>query len=109
TLDLKGRVACNRLNLNGRLPWDLSLTAWQVENLNFGLLAGALNISHYPVWLQQSRGMSYKPLLTIGPDSAEIVHHWHVWGQPVYVAGIGDSGLRWNLVDWRDNPRTASN
>lgn len=109
--DLKGRVVCSRLNLNGRIPWDLSLTAWQTEYLNFTTQAvlGGNAITQFPVWLQQTRGMTYQPLLTIAPDSAEIVHRWQVMDKPVYAAGTGDSGLRWNLIDWIDNPRVAAN
>ncbi len=110
--DLKGRVVASRLNLNGRIPWDLSLLSWQSEYFNFvlqELLGGGNAIPYFPVWLQYTRALKYEPLLTISPDSAEIVHRWQVWNQPIYApADSDDGGLRWNLVNWVDNPRVAN-
>lgn len=108
--DMQGRAVCYRLNLNGRAPWDLGLAVWQLEYLNFTTqaLLGGTAIAHYPIWLQYRQGLNYQPLLTVKPGSADIVDRWHTWNQPVYVPADGDGGLRWNLIDWTDNPRAAN-
>jgi hypothetical protein len=108
--DMKGRVASSRLNLNGRDEWDLPLVTWQVEWNLFNaqkLLAGG--IPYYPQWLQTRRGMTYTPRLTIQPETSGVIDHWHTWGQPVYQPGTGDAGLKWDVVDWVDNPADAAN
>lgn len=103
--DMQGRAICNKLYLYGRASWDLSLLQWQTDLLTFNtqkLLAGG--IRYFPEWMKNLRGMDPNPLLTIKPDSPEIVHHWHAWDRPVYTASAEGVGLRWNLIDWIDNP-----
>lgn len=103
--DMQGRAICNKLYLYGRASWDLALLVWQTDLLTFNtqkLLAGG--IRYFPEWMKQIRGMDPNPLLTIKPDSPEIVHHWHSLDGPIYTARADGAGLRWNLIDWTDNP-----
>jgi hypothetical protein len=103
--DMQGRAICNKLYLYGRAPWDLALLQWQADLLTFNtqkLLAGGFK--YFPEWLKHIRGMDPNPLLTIKPDSPEIVHHWNSLDTPVYTAKTDGAGLHWNLIDWIDNP-----
>jgi hypothetical protein len=107
--DLQGRVASSKLLLNGRIPWDLSLIAWQLEHTNWTLqklLAGG--IPWYPKWLKQTRGFDPDPLLKIYPPATAVTHYWHTWGEPVYVPAVDGEGLQWNLIDWNENPPLAN-
>jgi hypothetical protein len=106
TCNFFGRVASSKLYLYGRIPWDLASTVWQLELTTFNVQKLLVNgIKYFPQWMKNGYPyMDPNPTLTIKPDSAEIVHHWHTWGQPVYIAGDGDAGLKWNLIDWTDNP-----
>lgn len=105
--DFQGRVVANRMNFLGRASWDLALLTWQTELLNFNLqksLTGGT--PYFPRYLQRRFGMDPDPLLTIKPDTAEVVHRWQNFSQPVYIAHPDDAGLQWNLIDWTDNPKT---
>lgn len=107
--DMQGHIACSKLYLYGRSPWDLSLVSWQTELTSFNLQRLLVNgIKYYPQWLHASRGFDPNPQLTIKADDPNVVHHWHTFGQPVYTYGDGDDGLRWNLLDWTDNPSVAN-
>jgi hypothetical protein len=105
SLDMKGLLASSRMNLNGRAAWDLALATWQLERTLFDaqkLLLGG--IRYYPQWMKNRYLMNHQPLITIQPDVATTVDHWHVWGQPVYCRHPDDPGLRWDVVGWTDNP-----
>lgn len=105
TCDMQGRAFSSKLYLYGRTAWDMPLLTWQSELLLFNAQAALLNgIKHFPDWIKAARGFDYKPLLTIKPNSTGIVDHWNNFTDPVYIAGDGDVGLRWNLIDWADNP-----
>jgi hypothetical protein len=79
--------------------WQLERSLWSAQK------DSASGIKYFPQWMFARYGMNYAPLIKIEPDTPAIVHHWHTWGQPVYVAHPDDPGLRWNLIDWIDNPR----
>jgi hypothetical protein len=50
------------------------------------------------------QGYDPKPLLTIKPDPSPVTYHWKKPYDPIYVPHPTDSGLRWDLVEWTDNP-----
>lgn len=106
--DMKGRVVANKLHLHGRAPWDLTTSEYQAELANFNLQRSASGgIRYFPQWLKATRDFEPKPLLSIKANAPDIVDHWHTFGQPVYTYGNGDDGLRWNLLQWTDNPPIA--
>jgi hypothetical protein len=106
---LQGRVVCSKLLLYGRIPWDLTAVQWAAEltlyNVQKLLLGG---IRYFPQWMKAKYSFEPNPLLVIKPDPTAPVHHWHTFGQPVYTYGDGDTGLRWNLIDWTDNASVAN-
>jgi hypothetical protein len=105
--DFQGRAVANRMNFLGRPTWDLSMLTWQNDLVAFNLQKDSSSgTSYFPKFLKSRRGMNYEPLLTVKPAAAEIVHYWHNFSQPLYVAHPDDPGLQWNLIDWADNPKT---
>lgn len=103
--NLEGRVLSSKLYLYGREVWDLPALVWNSDLLLFNAQKTLLNgIKYFPQWQKAGRNFDHIPKLTIKPGSSQIVHHWNTFGQPIYVAGDGDDGLRWNLIDWTDNP-----
>ena len=51
-----------------------------------------------------ARGYSPVPTLTVKPDSTPITYHWSKGNDPVYVPHDDDEGLRWDMIDWKENP-----
>ncbi len=48
--------------------------------------------------------LSYNPKLTVAQDTTAYNDHWFdMTAGPVFVVNSTDAGLRWDLVDWRDN------
>ncbi len=105
SFDVQGRVLARELKLRGRRSWDLSDDDW--EDLLDEFLdqlddESTTTISYFPQWVQQHRGLSTEPLLTIKPQSGEVTYHWPNWDEPVFVPHPDDDGLRWEVVRWND-------
>ena len=101
-----GKLFCRKLALEGRNEWDQSDTWWQArlsEFLNQWLTAGVTPIPYFPDYLR-SRNLPPEPLTVIKSASTPVSYHWHNWTSPLYLPHANDSGLRWNLIDWQENP-----
>ena len=44
------------------------------------------------------------PAIVIQGDATPVTYHWLTKGVPVYAIKSGDTGLRWDVVSWKDNP-----
>ena len=60
-------------------------------------------VPYFPVWMGL-QGRDPEPQLTISPDSDPITYHWHYPGDRIYRAHDDDDGLRWDLIEWTENP-----
>lgn len=103
--DLQGRLVTNTLELNGRYFWNWPFIIWSNDHSSF--LAQEISPGgnrYFPSYMHSLRGLNPKPLLTLRPDSSVVTYHWHDWSQPLIVAASGDQGLRWDLIDWAENP-----
>jgi len=96
-LHLVGKLVCGELEFQRHRTWD---------HLNWN---SALNdfedqsaIPYFPQWVEQNRGLAPDPTVTVKPDTSGVVHHWHDWTQPLFVPHPDDGGLRWEVIDWRD-------
>jgi len=99
-----GRVVTRKFFIKEREPWN---------TLNWGDLYDEFNaqldgsqgpvVPYFPVWMGL-RGRDPKPRLTISPDSGPITYHWHYPGNRIYVPHPDDDGLRWDLIEWTENP-----
>jgi len=62
---------------------------------------------YFPNWMGD-QGRDPKPRVTIKPDAGPIRYHWHYPGNRIYVPHPDDAekkvGLRWNLLEWTENP-----
>ncbi len=61
---------------------------------------------YFPSWLKVAWGLDYAPRIVIQPDTRTINYHypWLDASNPIYIAHPDDGGLRWEVVDWTDNP-----
>ena len=102
---ITGRLITRKLYIKEREPWD---------SQNWPVLYGAYDdelddddtptTPYFPVWLRDKHGLDPKPLITVLPDATAIRYHWHNSQNPVYLPHPDDEGLRWELVEWTDNP-----
>ena len=42
--------------------------------------------------------------IVVRPDPAGVSYHWLDWSQPLFVLHPDDGGLKWDLIEWQDNP-----
>ena len=87
-----------------REPWDT--TNWTESYAQFQAeLAdeSTPTVPYFPVWMGQ-RGRDPKPLLTFKPDPEPVRYHWQNWNEPIFQPDPNDDGLRWDLLEWTDNP-----
>jgi hypothetical protein len=108
SFDVRGRVLTRKLRLFGRESWNLDSSTWSkllgqfLSQLNDSKIAS--RILFFPDWLEAKVGLKAKPLLTIKPQDDSVSYHWQDWTQPIFVPHPLDPGLRWNLIDLRDDP-----
>jgi len=109
-LELTGRLVTCQLELQKREPWaDLPWDALYAEFV-------ASSSPYFPVWMGEVKGYDPTPRITIKPEKTDpnqpapdpIDYHWYNWNNqpdPIYDPNSGD-GLRWDLLQWTENPET---
>lgn len=95
-----GRLITRKLFIKERQPWET--LDWEdcFEDFEDQLPV----VPYFPVWMHNTQGRDPQPLLVIKPDAAQIVYHWHNWSDPIFVPHPNDDGLRWEIVQWTENP-----
>jgi hypothetical protein len=96
-LHLTGKLVCRELQFKPNETWHL--LNW-ISALSEFKEQGAT--AYFPQWVEQNRGLASNPMLTVKPDTSGVIHHWHDWTQPLFVPHPDDGGLRWEVIDWRD-------
>jgi hypothetical protein len=100
TFDITGRLITKTFYIKERTPWDTA--SWS----NYYYLFYYYYYSQYtyfPVYMN-SKGRSYKPLLTFQPDTTSITYHWPTVNASVLAVNSGDGALRWEVVKWTETP-----
>ena len=106
-LDLLGRLITRRLYLMEREPWDLLYWNDHYANFSMNLALGDPPLTPYfPVWMQ-AQGRDPIPRITIRPDPGPNVcqYHWYDQDDPIYLPHPDDDALRWDLLEWTENPQ----
>jgi hypothetical protein len=102
---LQARIVAEEFLLRRRSDWNYWAVWWADRYYQFkGQEGDQGGIAHFPVWLQAGWGLDPNPRLTIQPDPATTRYHWKNWYDPVYVPHPDDDGLRWDLLEWTENP-----
>ncbi len=102
-----GHVAARALKLHARSDWVKSNSWWSDCWDDFDdqrHLPGG--ITNFATWLAHARGLDPAPKIVLqpDPDTANIRYHWHNPNNTVFVVHEDDDGLRWNLLEWKENP-----
>jgi hypothetical protein len=100
--NLQGRVFANDLDVSPRTEWTaVSHSTW---NTKFTLFLLQLLYPYFPDYMAASSyNLQPAPQITFQPSS-NVTYHWPDWSQPIYTTAVGDAGLRWNIVSWKDGP-----
>jgi hypothetical protein len=104
-LKVAGKLLAKRIRVHERTEW---------ENDDWGLvgdlLSGVLGLL-IPDDDVPDMGADYQPKIVFeGPDlgTTEVDYHWHkriLYGdEPLYKEPSAGSGLRWNIISWKDSP-----
>jgi hypothetical protein len=98
---LVGRVITGTFTISYRNEWNVGNGIWQS---NYSGWKTQSLIKYLPDWYFLFAAMNYVPGCTLKTDSTTVNNHWlDLTTLPVYAVYASDGGLRWELVDWRDN------
>lgn len=100
--NLQGRMFTEDLDISARTEWTgVSTLNWSLQRT---LFKSQGSISYYPDWMDLSLfDLQPIPRIKFQPPVA-VTYHWPDWNQPIYTMAPGDTGLRWNIISWRDGP-----
>ncbi len=99
-MSIHGKVAAKDVYVERRAEWDRSSIWWTlIESWWKTADEGAL----FPIWLR-ILGLDPEPRMAIWPDDTNIAYHWQKSDDTIYVPDPADGGLRWELLNWTDNP-----
>ena len=105
SLALRGNAAGNSFYLRERSDWDHDTDWWKDRWTEFEAQRGAeYGIDDFPVWLETEWGLKRKPRLAIEAEDDPPRYHWYNPENPIFVVHPDDDGLRWNLIEWTENP-----
>jgi hypothetical protein len=101
--DLKGRLVSKQFTIGPRTQWNFGSSAWSTL---YSLFQWQLNSSQQPLLYFPDYigllGRRPTPKIVFAPDPSSRVDHFPRPGEAVYAPGAGDPGLRWDLIDWKN-------
>ena len=104
--DMQGRLIAGEFEVHERSQWDESSSWWKTRLNEFmDQLGEPKGEIYFPQFVEADRGLEQQPKIVFRPDPSGATYHWHDWTQPLFVAHPDDSGLRWDLIEWRDSPQ----
>jgi hypothetical protein len=101
---VEGRLLGTQFFVRGRDEWDQIPDWWNDAYNSFTWSASNGGTPYFPVWLQANRGLRYAPRIRVKPPASAVTYHWRNAADPIYVPHTADPGLRWDVVDWKENP-----
>jgi hypothetical protein len=101
--ELNGRLVCKAFAIGPRSEWNYGSSTWGTLHDIFiwQLNNSQPHYDYFPEFLG-AIGRKPAPLIRLVPDATPRIDHFPRPGEPVYAPGAGDAGLRWELLDWRD-------
>ena len=106
SFEMQGRLVAGEFEVQGRSQWDQSTSWWKTRlNKFMDQLAEPNAEPYFPLYVEADKELVQRPKIVFRPDPAAPSYHWHDWSQPLFVAHPDDGGLRWDLLDWQDDPK----
>ena len=104
-LELQGRIMVGKLLVRRRTDWKMSAGWWNDRLAEFQQQRAVPGgIPYFPVWLGENWDLDPQPRLNIEPETEAVRYHWKNSYDPIYVPHPNDEGLRWELLEWTENP-----
>jgi hypothetical protein len=114
-MTIQGAVVARNVLIHPRRQWyhEKDAAWWRAEHEAFldqrkGPKKSA-GTPYFPVWLAQNCGLDSTGHLVIRPEPREPGepvprYHWKNQYDAIYVPHEDDDGLRWEVLEWTDNP-----
>jgi hypothetical protein len=61
-------------------------------------------IDNFAVWLDVVHDLGSAPQIRFLADDRDVRYHWQDPNEPIFVPAAEDDGLRWEVLEWNDNP-----
>ncbi|MEN6404963.1 MAG: hypothetical protein ABFC77_00675 [Thermoguttaceae bacterium] len=105
TLTHQGKLIAGGVTFEPRNNWNNKTALWWQSQYNAFMSQKNYpsGIKYFPVWMAKKQSLDYKPRLSIAPDANTIQYHWHNPQNTIYESLASDGGLRWNLLEWKEN------
>ena len=102
-LDLQGRLVSKQFTIGPRTQWDYGASTWTtIYNVFLWQLSNAQHPVPYLPDFLVPLGRQPTPKIKFSPQTTPHVSHFPRPGEAVYAPGAGDAGLRWDLIDWKN-------
>lgn len=104
TVDHTGHVICNSYYVSRRWQWDLGWLLWSIywQGFTYQQYDNG-GVRYFPLYMSYF-GRDPIPKIKLNPPSTEPTYAWLQRNVPLYAAHPSDGGLRFELVDWTNNP-----
>lgn len=99
-MTLEGKLVARRVYVRERAEWDAQ--DWNSLLNIFNLIPILKPL--FPTWAEANYNTKSIPKVVLRPDSATVLYHWITRGVPLYAVPASDTGLRWDIISWKDSP-----
>jgi hypothetical protein len=114
-LTFTGQLIAGSIYLHARSEWTTQSTGWWNGQYNsFSAHVGKTGGTNYfPDYLRTHASLDPTPRVIVKPSASTIRYHWQTWmnaqnsENPLFVPASGDPGLRWDLLQWTENPPSS--
>jgi hypothetical protein len=99
-MTLDGKLVARMIHVRERSEWKAQDWNSLLSILNLIPLIKPL----FPSWAELTYNAKSTPKIVLQPSSTTVLYHWITRGVPLYAIPATDSGLRWDIISWKDNP-----
>ena len=104
SLQLFGHVATPKFTWHDCIEWNSGSSWWSTMWILFTFQAGQPGgQTNFVTWLA-SGTLPSTPTVTLKPETSVPVYHWQNGSNPIFVKHTSDPGLRWDVLNWKENP-----
>jgi hypothetical protein len=100
---MQGRLITKDFRIGPRQEWQYDSSTWSTLYALFQFQLGGVNtiVQFFPDYMSLL-GRRPEPKIVFAPDATTRLDHLPLSLESVYAPAAGDAGLRWELLDWKD-------